>query len=151
MGEQWLAVQSFEHGQDLLSAVNTLSIHTKLVAEGLPDEERAEAARQAREKLASFLSGLEKLTESSKGGGSTEPVLGTDPRTRQLAESFVAAKRDSRHFRSGLFRGTIPQARELVYSEKQEDREALLSSLQELRALLQEHVDADAARIMGQA
>lgn len=148
MRAQWLTVQSFQYGQDLLSAINALSMHLKLTAEGIFEEERAKEAEEARKKLASFLDELEKLVgESDRQVG---PVLGKDPRTRQLAESFVEARRERARFRSVLFRGDIPGARQLLYSGKEEDREPLLRCLQELRFLIQEHVQVDATQIMGQ-
>lgn len=149
MRAQWLTVQSFQHGQDLLSAINALSMHLKLTEEGVSDERRAKEAEEARGKLASFLDELEKLVgESDRGKAS--PVLGKDPRTRQLAESFMEARRERARFRSVLFRDDIPRARRLLYSDAEEDREPLLRCLQELRLLVQEHVQADATQIMGQ-
>lgn len=149
MRAQWLTVQSFQHGQDLLSAINALSMHLKLTAEGVSDEGRAKEADEARGKLASFLDELEELVgESDRVKAS--PVLGKDPRTRQLAESFMEARRERASFQSVLFRGDIPRARRLLYSEAEEDREPLLRCLQELRLLVQEHVQADATQIMGQ-
>lgn len=148
MRTQWLTVQSFQYGQELLSAINALSMHIKLTAEGIYEEERAIEAEEAREKLASFLDNLEKLV--GEPDRKMRPVLGKDPRTRQLAESFVEARRERTRFRSVLFRGDIPHARQLLYSDKEEDREPLLRCLQELRFLIQEHVQADATQIMGQ-
>lgn len=148
MRAQWLTVQSFQYGQELLSAINALSMHIKLKAEGIYEEERAIEAEEAREKLASFLDNLEKLVGESDR--KMRPVLGKDPRTRQLAQSFVEASRERTRFRSVLFRGDISRARQLLYSDKEEDREPLLRCLQELRFLIQEHVQADATQIMGQ-
>lgn len=149
MRAQWLTVQSFQHGQDLLSAINALSMHLKLMAEGVSDEGRVKEADEARSKLASFLDELEKLVGKSNRNKAS-PVLGKDPRTRQLAESFMEARRERARFRSVLFRGDIPHARRLLYSDAEEDREPLLRCLQELRLLVQEHVQADATQIMGQ-
>jgi hypothetical protein len=149
MRAQWLTVQSFQHGQDLLSAINALSMHLKLRAEGIPDDGRAKEADEARIKLSSFLDELEKLIEESERG-KIGPVLGKDPRTRQLAESFVEARRERTRFRSVLFRGDISRARRLLHSEAEADRGPLLQCLQEMRFLIQEHVQADATQIMGQ-
>jgi hypothetical protein len=149
MRAQWLTVQSFQHGQELLSAINALSIHLKLGAEGITDEARAKEADEARIKLSSFLDELEKLVEESDRG-KVGPVLGKDPRTRQLAESFVEARRERARFRSVLFRGDIPSARRLLHSEAEADRGPLLQCLREMRFLIQEHVQADATQIMGQ-
>lgn len=149
MKAQWLTVQSFQEGQELLAAINTLSIHLKLTAQGASDEERAEAARESIDKLDGFLKELERLV-GEPDRNEVRPALGTNPRTRQLAESFVEARRDRQRFRSVLFREDIPRARQLLYSNDEEDREPLLRCLKELRTLVQEHVQADASQMMGQ-
>jgi hypothetical protein len=146
---QWLTVQSFQHSQELLAAINTLSIHLKLEAEGASDRERAQAADDSRNKLDGFRKELEQLV-GKPDRDEVKPVLGTDPRTRQLAESFLEARRDRTRFRSVLFREDISRARQLLYSDADEDREPLLQCLDDLRVLLQEHVQADASQIMGQ-
>ena len=157
MSTQWLAIQSFQHSQDLLDAINTLSIHIKLKLAGLADEQRAKAAAKARETLASFLESFEVIIQESdrvKGG----PVLGTDPRLRQLAKSFAAAKSDRQRFRSMLFTKTIPELVMLlraVGAEGENERfssfgHALVESLRELRILLEEHVHGDTGQILGE-
>ena len=40
MSIQWLVVQSFQSSQYLLAAINALSIHLKLEAAGLSDQNR---------------------------------------------------------------------------------------------------------------
>lgn len=144
-----MTVQSFQQGQELLAAINALSIHLKLEAEGVSDPGRAEVARGSREKLDGFLKELEPLV-GERDENEVGPVLGTNPRTRQLAERFVRAQKDRTRFRSVLFREDIPRARRLLYSQAEEDREALLRCLEEFRTLIQEHVQADATQIMGQ-
>lgn len=149
MKAQWLTVQSFQQSQELLAAINTLSIHLKLEAEGVSKPERAEAARDSRKKLDGFLKELEPLV-GGRDQNQVGPALGINTRTRQLAERFVRARRDRVHFQSVLFRGDISDARRLLYSEAEEDREPLLRCLEELRDLIQEHVQADASQMMGQ-
>ena len=54
MSSDWLNIQSFQQSQELLSAINTLSIHRKLTDKGYHDTNRKEAAEQAAETLISF-------------------------------------------------------------------------------------------------
>lgn len=143
---QWLAAQSFQHMRDLLAALNTLSIHLKLGLAGHPDEERREAAQQARDTLAAFLKELETLTQQAEQGDA-KPMMGVDLRLRQLAKQFEAAKRDRNRFHSALFLYALPHVQQLLYSGKREDQQALIGCLQELRTLLEEHVEADTACI----
>ena len=147
MSTEWLAIQSFQRSQDLLVAINTLSIHTKLKLSGLADEERAEAASEARGKLASFLEAFEKIVqqaERAEGG----ILLGIDPRLQQLARSFVAAKRDRNRFHSTLFTQSPSETVSLLASADEKDQQALVESLTDLRTLVEEHVQVDAARIL---
>ena len=68
MSIQWLAVQSFQHNQDLLAAINKLSIHLRLQLEEIEDAERAGEANKAREMLSSFFRELETLVNDTERG-----------------------------------------------------------------------------------
>jgi hypothetical protein len=142
---EWLAIQSFQYSQNLLSAINTLSIHTKLYLAGIPDEERAEAADRARETLASFLEELEPMVQEEEKGN---VVLGIDPRRHQLVKSFIFARNRNR-FHSILFQGKSSRVQELLRSDERKDLRSLLPCLEELRVLLEEHIRADAMQILG--
>ena len=157
MSTQWLAIQSFQHSQDLLNAINTLSIHIKLRLAGIADNRRAKAAAKAKQTLISFLKSFESIvrdSEEAKG----RPVLGVDPRLRELARSFSAAKNDRQRFRSILFTKTILEVLALlkvVGTKDEKERlpifgKALVESLSELRALIEEHVHKDTAQILGE-
>jgi hypothetical protein len=149
MSIKWLAVKSFQHSQDLLAAINALSINLKLASAGKTDGEHAAQATQARETLGSFLTMLEPVVADAEGG-ETKPVLGADPRLRQLAKSFVSAKRNRHRFHSALFRDTFTRVQQLLYSPHEEDRQPLLECLGELRVLIEEHVHTDAEQVLGE-
>ena len=149
MSVQWLAVQSFQQNQDLLTAINKLSIHLRLQLERNEDAERAGEANKAREMLSSFFRELETLVNDTERGEEV-PVLGANPRLRQLARSFVKAKRNRRRFRSSLFRNGTGCFQQLLQSNTKEDRQALLESSEELRVLVEEHMHVDAERVLGE-
>ncbi len=146
---QWLAIQSFQQSQDLLSAINTLSIHIKLQLANIPDEKRTEAAKGAQEILASFLEGLDTLVKEAEQG-ETKPLVGTDSRLRQLAKSYITARHDRHQFRSLLFRSSPSDMLKLLHSNAKEAQQSLLQCLEELRVLLEEHIHIDARRILGE-
>jgi hypothetical protein len=146
---QWLAVQSFQKNQDLLAAINKLSIHLRLQLERNEDAERAGEANKAREMLSSFFRELETLVNDTERGEEV-PVLGANPRLRELARRFVRAKRNRRRFRSSLFRNGAGCFQQLLHSNTKEDRQALLESLEELRVLVEEHMHVDAERVLGE-
>lgn len=130
-------------------AINNLSIHLSLQLEGDKDGKRAGEANGARETLSSFFRELEVLVNDRERGEGM-PVLGVNPRLRQLARSFVTAKRNRRRFRSSLFRDGTERFQELLYSDKRADLRALLESLEEFRVLIEEHMHVDAERVLGE-
>jgi hypothetical protein len=149
MSIQWLTVQSFQHSQDLLAAINALSIHIKLALTGISDEERKGTADGARETLLSFLTEMDTVVKETEQQGSA-PIVGVDPRVRQLAKSFVVARRNRRRFNSVLFQNSIQRVQQLLCSNDKEDQASLLKSLEELRVLLEEHVHMDVERLLGE-
>ena len=149
MSTHWLDIQSFQQSQELLSAINTLSIHRKLTDRGYPDTNRKEAAEQARETLVAFFEKLDKIVQNIEDGH-RKPVLGVDARLRHLAENYVHAKRARGQPRSPFLEHPLSQVRDLFYSERTEDRREVLRVLAAFRELLEEHVSVDATRLLGE-
>lgn len=149
MSNYWLDIQSFQQTQDLLSAINTLSIHIKLGLAGIPDPGRKDAAAQARETLVSFFEALDEVVQGIEGG-QRKPLLGVDARLRHLAQNFVKARRDPDQYGSQLFQNTLSHARHLLYSDQPEDLKEVLRSLKEFRSMLEKHVSTDATRLLGE-
>jgi hypothetical protein len=148
MSTPWLAIQSFQQGQALLTAINTLSLHTKLNRAGIADEGRREAAQKAREELGSFLQNFDRLVHQAEQSGAG-PLLGVNPRMRQLVRKFVAARWDGR-FRSPLLCPSIARGIELICSTAPEDQSALLECLADLRIVVEEHLHADVTQVLGE-
>ncbi|MGH9943074.1 MAG: hypothetical protein ACRD9R_12040 [Pyrinomonadaceae bacterium] len=148
MSNKWLAIQSFKKNQELLSAINVLSIKTKLDLAGASDEAIDDSANHARQKVVSFVTALENVVTETEQDG-MEPVLGADPRLRQLAVRFISAKSNRRRSRSALFHTTLERTRQLLDSDRPEDRQALADSLEDLRVLLEEQAHTDAERVLG--
>ena len=145
MSTHWLAIQSFQQSQEILSAINTLSIHRKLTDKGYPDTNRKEAAEQARETLVAFFEKLDKIVQNIENGP-RKPVLDVDARLRHLAENYVQAKRAQSH--SPFLELPLSQVRDLFYSESSEDRSKALAMLAAFRELLEEHVGVDARQLL---
>lgn len=149
MSTQWLTVRSFQQSQQLLTAINALSIHLKLKLAGLTDEERKDEAHNSQEILRDFLGELETFVVAADGAGSG-PVTGADARTRQLARNFVQARRDRSHYRSLLFRNSPAHMRDLLGTQERKNQQVLLECLHELRQLLEAHIHDDARKILGE-
>lgn len=149
MSTQWLTVRSFQQSQELLAAINALSIHLKLQLAGVKDQEREDEARNSRDVLRAFLGELDAFIVAVGDKGS-RPVTGADARTRQLARSFVQARRDPGHYRSMLFRNSPAHVRDILDSVDPKDQQVLLESLDELRSLLEAHIHNDTSKILGE-
>lgn len=146
MSTHWLAIQSFQQSQELLSAINTLSIHRKLTDKGYLDKNRKESTEQATEILAAFFQKLDKIVQNIEDGH-RKPIVGVDARLRHLAENYVQAKRAQSH--SPFLELPLSRVRDLFYSENFEDRSKVLAVLAAFRELLEEHVGVDARRLLG--
>ncbi|MDE2889025.1 MAG: hypothetical protein OXR72_12515 [Gemmatimonadota bacterium] len=142
MSSRWLGIQSFHHSQDLLSAINTVSIHRKLTAGGHPDTIRIEAAEHAQETLIAFFDRLEHVARIIEDGH-REPVLGADLRLLRLAENYVNTKHA--HSQSHpIFELSLSQVNGMFYSRRPQDCQNLLEILAVFRILIEEHVCVNA-------
>ncbi len=148
MSTHWLDIQSFQQSQELLSAINTLSIHRKLTDKSHPDTNRKKAAEQAREILVVFFEKLDKIVQDIEDGH-RKPVLGVDARLRHLAENYVHAKRARGQSCSPFFEHPLSQVGQLFYSERPEDCREVLRVLAAFRELLEEHTNVDTTRLLG--
>ncbi len=145
MSAHWLNIQSFQQSQELLSAINTLSIHRKLTDKGYLDTNRKEAAEQAVETLVAFFQKLDKIVQNIEDGH-RKPIMGVDARLRHLAENYFQVKRAQ----SPFLELSLSQVKNLFYSESSEDRSKALVVLAAFRELLEEHVGVDARQLLGE-
>ena len=148
MSTHWLNIQSFQQSQELLSAINTLSIHRKLTDRGHPDTKRKKTAEQAKEILVAFFQKLDKIVQGIEDGH-RKPVLGVDARLRHLAENYVHAKRARGQSYSPFREHPLSQVGQLFYSERPKDRREALKVLAAFRELLEEHISVDTTRLLG--
>ena len=140
------AVQSFYENQKLLFAINTLSIHTKLEMAGHSDMNRAEEIPEAKEVLRLFLTELEPQVQRSEEA-EAKPLLGVDARRRQFVKNFVDARRN--RIRSSFLRGKLSDVTQLIYSDKEADKQDILLVLEDLRMLIEEHIGSDVQQLFG--
>lgn len=150
MNSEWSTFQSFQQGQDVLDAINTLAINLKLGDEDLDDETSEESLNEARNRIETFLRNLqEHLTQEEEQKGL---ILGAGPRPRQFAHRFSEAQQNPRRFQSPLLEGKFDRIRTLLQKDCLTDEEStdLLSSLDELKELVEEHVDQDATQLFGE-
>jgi hypothetical protein len=149
MNNQWLSIQSFLQDQELLEAINTLSIHTKLNLAGDPDEERIEKVNKAETTIQEFLKYFDAIIKQSDTED-YKPIMGVNHRLRQLVDAFISARHDSIRFQSQLFTGSPANVLSLLKSHNETDKQALVKCLGELRILIEEHVHIDTTQVLGE-
>jgi len=148
MSSDWTAIQSFHRSQELLTAINELSIHLKFEAAGISDVQQTARAAEAKTQLLEFLRRLAPLVETAEREG-RQPVTGADTRMRQFAERLAEARRTKPKQKSPLLSNSFSKVIELLESPKAEVRGALLESLSDLRQLLDEHLKTDTRALVG--
>ncbi len=146
VNSQWRAVQSFQENQSLISAINTLSIHTKLEMAGHADSNRAEAVPNAQETLCAFLTELD--SQVRRFEVEKKLLLGVDPRRRQFIEHLIEAKNEYR-IHSPFLQEKLSSVKQLLHSDAETDKQETLRLLEELRMLLEEHIGSDVAQLFG--
>jgi len=144
---EWLTAESFEQAHELLSAINTLSIHTKLMLAGIDDTERLGEVREARIVLTNFLTRFEQVVSEAEQRGDHR-ALGVDPRFGQLVSKFLAT-RSQWPQESPLYFTSFAEMQRLTNSEKKEDQKHLISLLRDLRAFVEQHAHSDVVGILG--
>ena len=142
-----LAVQSFHENQKLLSAVNAVSIHTKLEMAGRSDLNSTETIAEAKDTLNTFFRELDAIVQRAEKAG-TKPLLGVDARRRQFVRNFIDAKRNYR-IQSPSLRGKLSDIAQLIHSDKDTDKQDVLLVLEELRMLIEEHIAGDTEILLG--
>lgn len=143
MKQHWLEIQSFLSDQQVLRAIDDLSIALQFEMAGVVDAERRQLATEATDYLKGFLRQLDELTsEDDRRLG-----RGVDPRLMQLAEAFCAARRDHANFQSTLMTAGTKAALPLLDAKDNRARKELLASLDELRRVVEGHQQTDVSAI----
>jgi len=149
MSNEWLIAESFERLHELISAINTLSIHAKFRLAGKPDERRVPAVNAARERLRSFLDGFEtvigRADQEDRG-----TFLGTDPKMGELGRRFVDLRRDQGRTKSPLFRSSFNELRSLLDATEPQDLQRLIEFLRDLRAIVEVNSHSDVVGMLGE-
>jgi hypothetical protein len=89
---------------------------------------------------------LTRLSEVASAGDK-ELLLGVDSRFQSLMDAIAAARQDSSHYQSGLMRQGAAETLPLLDAKDPDQRRQLLVSLAELRRVIEQHQQADAAVI----
>lgn len=145
MKSEWLTASSFERAFEIVSAINTLSIHAKLKLAGIDDPVDPLEVERARPRLLEFLAALRALVENTEKDQS-KIIVGADPTMGELALEYLNEK-GRLPPRSMLYTLSLTQLEELVRSERNEDSKDLVECLESLRDLVENYAQADVSRI----
>ena len=140
------AIQSFQENQNLISAINTLSIHIKLKMAGHSDLNTEETIQKSREELCAFLKELSPQVQRAEVDN--KPLLGVDLRRQQFVRRLIAAKHNAR-ISSPFLLNKLEKSRQLLHSDVGSDKQTILPFLEELRMLLEEHIASDTEILLG--
>jgi hypothetical protein len=143
----WLTASSFERAQEILSAINTLSIYTKLAAARVPNPSCDAEVPKARARILSFLDELDRLAREAEQTVD-DTVVGTDPRMGDLTRRYLAGRK-SLPRRSPLFALPITQVRSLIADDNPVRAGDRITCLAELRSLVEQHAHVDAVGLLG--
>ena len=143
MSQEWLNIQSFFTDHELLGAINDLSIAIKQETAGIKDAERERRAKNARHLLKQFLCRLGEVESAD----SKELLLGVDARFQSLTDAIASARQDGNRYHSVLMRGGAADVLPLLDAKSSEPRVQLVESLTELRRVIEQHQQTDAAAI----
>ena len=147
MSKEWLAAANYERTQGLVSAINILSMHTKMALLGKNDAKTSQDAEAARGILSRFLDRFATLIGEAECAPFS-PLPGADPRLRSLASRFLHARQQT-PARSILFELPLAELSQLLVSEDANDREQLVDCLRTLLALLEEQAHMDLGDLLG--
>lgn len=147
MNSDWLAATSYERLHDLISAVNTLSIHAKFILSGRTApiaEEDAQEVQASRRRLLEFMGRFDTLLQAAaqRGDGT---VVGVDPQLGALAMHYLAHQSATRQ-RSSLYSLPIADLARLFDSKGEKDLQSLVEYLRDLRKFLEQHLSEDITR-----
>lgn len=147
MKNDWLTASNFERTFDIVSSINILSIHYKLILTKNGDPTDPAKVNKARNKLLKFLDTLQKLIENAeKDQGGI--MAGTDSRLGELALQYrTEQKRTPRS--AVLYTLSFSELDKLIIENGPENIPKLIECLDTLRSLFDKYSHADITGVMG--
>jgi hypothetical protein len=147
MSDAWQLAESFERTRKLIAAINVISVHTKLTLAGAADPQSEDELSSAIGLVRAFLEKLAgDLPEFERDANSA--VTGATARSNLLAKRFALARSQSPDA-SPIYAMPIRDFIPILSSSDKSDQIALISGLQALRNLLEEHHHADSSEMLG--
>ena len=144
----WLVSQSLERSLDIISAINRVSIHSKLRLEDVEDATAPGELESARNALTTFLGKLSELIHKAEES-EDKIAFGADPRLSSLARRFL--NQPNQGIRPAAYRAEdLKELKVLLEEGDAVNNELLVARLARLRAVLEQHAQADAAVVFNE-
>jgi hypothetical protein len=147
VNSDWLTASSFERTAEIMSAINTLSIHAKLTQAGIEDPADPSEVKRSRDKLVAFLDQLRRIIQNSEQQ-QLNLMIGADPRFGALATQYVVEQRRLPP-KAFLYTLSLSQFGELINSERPEEISKLVDCLESLRTLFEQYAHPDVSGMLG--
>jgi hypothetical protein len=147
MSSEWLTAESFERNHRLISAINILSIYTKLARANAPAMPEVGDVAAARSEIRTFLGRIGPLVRKVESNANVA-ILGADPRLRLLVRKFATTRRQRKS--SVLNQTSIEQISSLLDSNRPADQDRLIEYLRALRQLVEQHTHEDVVGLLGE-
>jgi len=143
----WLVSQSLERSLDIISAINRVSIHSKLRLESVEDATSPGELESARKALTTFLGALSELIHKAEES-EDKIAFGADPRLSSLARRFL--NQPNQGIRPAYRAEDLKELKVLLEEGDAVNNEVLVTRLARLRAVLEQHAQADAAIVFNE-
>jgi hypothetical protein len=148
VSKEWLNAESFERFNLLISAINSVLIHTKLRVAGIDDAGRREEFETSRKYLLAFLDQFGPIVQEIEKDESWVPV-GTNPRLDDLARSLADIRR-RRPRKLSLEGVSLVELKQLLEQDDIQNASKIINYLKDLRGLLEQQAHADVISILGE-
>ncbi len=138
--EGWLAASTTERTRGLISAINTLTVDSKLRMAGISNPRNQQDVVSARRRLREFVSRLFTLLEDAQRHKG-QPVLGADPQLSQIVRGL--ARQPQKQRGTVLSVDSIGKLGDLLSTSEPSDPGRLVEDLRALRQLLERYSRRD--------
>lgn len=148
MSKEWFNAAGFERFHQLISAINSVLIHTKLTLAGVDDTERLGEFEASRKYLLAFLDQFGPIFREIEKDENYVPI-GTDPRLNGLARSLADLRRRRPRTHS-LASVSMDELKQLLEGNRSENAKMVIAYLTDLRGILEQQAHADVVSILGE-
>jgi hypothetical protein len=148
VSKEWFNAAGFERFHQLISAINSVLIHTRLTLAGVDDTERLNEFEASRRYLLGFLDQFSPIFREIEKDENYVPV-GTDPRLDGLARSLADLRRRRPRTHS-LASVSMDELKQLLEKNDVESSKRVISYLTDLRGILEQQAHADVVSILGE-